>query len=124
MPPRAVSDHRRLERPILDVIRDCLRSQVPKRSHSVDLTRTDLALPSKQREGPTLLEVSLLGEKYVAGSTATNLARLSRSIALLSFLAVPADAPQPRQRLAAIFWPDSTLTFPEVEHGRRNRPEN
>lgn len=121
MPPRAVSDHRRLERPILDVIRDCLRSQVPKRSHSVDLTRTDLALPSKQREGPTLLEVSLLGEKYVAGSTATNLARLSRSIALLSFLAVPADAPQPRQRLAAIFWPDSTLTFPEVEHGRCNR---
>jgi DNA-binding SARP family transcriptional activator len=55
-----------------------------------------------------LLEVSLLGEQYVAGSTATNLARSSRSIALLSFLAVHADAPQPRQRLAAIFWPDST----------------
>ena len=77
-----------------------------------------------------MLEVSLLGEKYVAGSTATNLGRLSRSIALLSFLAVPADflavpvdAPQPRHRLAAIIWPDSTLTFPEVEHGRRNQPE-
>ena len=55
-----------------------------------------------------MLEVSLLGEQYVAGSTATNLARSSRSIALLSFLAVHADAPQPRQRLAALFWPDST----------------
>jgi DNA-binding SARP family transcriptional activator/tetratricopeptide (TPR) repeat protein len=55
-----------------------------------------------------LLEVSLLGEQYVAGSTATGLGRSSRSIALLGFLAVHADAPQPRQRLAAIFWPDST----------------
>ena len=55
-----------------------------------------------------MLEVSLLGEQYVEGSTATNLARSSRSIALLGFLAVHAEAPQPRQRLAAIFWPDST----------------
>jgi DNA-binding SARP family transcriptional activator len=54
-----------------------------------------------------LLEVSLLGEQYVEGSTATNLARSSRSIALLGF-AVHAEAPQPRQRLAAIFWPDSS----------------
>ena len=55
-----------------------------------------------------MLEVSLLGEQYVEGSTATNLARSSRSIALLGFLAVHADAPQPRQRLAVTFWPDST----------------
>jgi DNA-binding SARP family transcriptional activator len=55
-----------------------------------------------------LLEVALLGEQYVEGSPATNLARSSRSVALLGFLAVHADAPQPRQRLAAIFWPDST----------------
>jgi hypothetical protein len=40
-----------------------------------------------------MLEVSLLGEQYVAGSTATNLARSSRSIALLGFLAVHANAP-------------------------------
>ena len=65
-------------------------------------------LYSQNREGPlTLLEVSLLGEQYVEGSTATNLARSSRSIALLGFLAVHADAPQPRQRLAVTFWPDS-----------------
>jgi DNA-binding SARP family transcriptional activator/tetratricopeptide (TPR) repeat protein len=55
-----------------------------------------------------VLEVSLLGEQYVAGSPATNLPRSSRSIALLGFLALHADAPQPRQRLAATFWPDST----------------
>jgi len=55
-----------------------------------------------------LLEVALLGEQYVAGSTATNLLRSSRSIALLGFLALHADAPQPRQLLAATFWPDST----------------
>ena len=55
-----------------------------------------------------MLEVSLLGEQYVAGSPATNLGRSSRSIALLGFLAVHADAPQPRQRLAGILWPDST----------------
>jgi DNA-binding SARP family transcriptional activator len=55
-----------------------------------------------------LLEVALLGEQYIAGSSATNLARSSRSIALLGFLAIHAEAPQPRQRLAAMFWPDST----------------
>ena len=55
-----------------------------------------------------MLEVSLLGEQYVAGSPATNFPRSSRSIALLGFLALHADAPQPRQRLAAAFWPDST----------------
>jgi DNA-binding SARP family transcriptional activator/tetratricopeptide (TPR) repeat protein len=62
----------------------------------------------ERRRALTLLEVSLLGEQYVEGSTATNLARSSRSIALLGFLAVHAEAPQPRQRLAAIFWPDSS----------------
>ncbi len=67
-----------------------------------------LALRSKQRGASQLLEVTLLGEQYVAGSTATNLSRSSRSIALLGFLAVHADAPQPRQLLAATFWPDST----------------
>jgi hypothetical protein len=92
--------------PILDVIRGRFRSQVPKRSHSVDLTRMGLALPLETEGASPLLEVSLLGEQYVAGSTATN--RSSRSIALLSFLAVHADAPYPRQRLAAIIWPDST----------------
>jgi DNA-binding SARP family transcriptional activator len=68
----------------------------------------DALLYSRNGEGLALLEVSLLGEQYVAGSTATNLARSSRSIALLAFLAIHAGAPQPRQRLAASFWPDST----------------
>ena len=55
-----------------------------------------------------MLEVSLLGEQYVEGSPATNPSRSSRSVALIGFLAVHADAPQPRQLLAATFWPDST----------------
>jgi DNA-binding SARP family transcriptional activator/tetratricopeptide (TPR) repeat protein len=58
-----------------------------------------------------LLEVVLLGERYVEGSTATNLSRSSRSsrsIALLGFLALHAEVPQSRQRLAGVFWPDST----------------
>jgi hypothetical protein len=66
-----------------------------------------------------LLEVSLLGEQFVAGSTATSLGRSSRSIALLGFLAVHADAPQPRQRLASMFWPDSTEPQAERETLRR-----
>lgn len=55
-----------------------------------------------------MLEVSLLGEQLVEGRTARNLARSSRTIALIGFLAVHAEAPQPRQRLAGMFWPDST----------------
>jgi DNA-binding SARP family transcriptional activator len=62
----------------------------------------------EQGGGLTLLEVSLLGEQLVEGPTATNLVRSSRSIALLGFLAMHAEAPQPRQRLAGMFWPDST----------------
>ncbi|HLM21094.1 MAG TPA: bacterial transcriptional activator domain-containing protein, partial [Propionibacteriaceae bacterium] len=75
---------------------------------SAHITHVRLLLYPRTGKAPYVLEVSLLGEQYVAGSTATNLARSSRSIALLAFLALHADAPQPRQRLAATFWPDST----------------
>ena len=75
---------------------------------SAHITPVRLLLYSRNRERAlAVLEVSLLGEQYVEGSTGTNLARSSRSIALLGFLAVHVDAPQPRQRLAATFWPDS-----------------
>ncbi|HZC41446.1 MAG TPA: AAA family ATPase [Streptosporangiaceae bacterium] len=33
--------------------------------------------------------------------------RLSRAVALVAFLAVHAGSPQPRQRIAGLFWPDS-----------------
>jgi DNA-binding SARP family transcriptional activator len=55
-----------------------------------------------------LLEVSLLGEQHVERSGAAIDGRSSRSIALLAFLALHANVPQPRQRLAGMFWPDST----------------
>jgi predicted ATPase/DNA-binding SARP family transcriptional activator len=55
-----------------------------------------------------LLEVSLLGEQYVEGSRTPNGGHSARSVALLGFLAVHAEAPQTRQRLAGLFWPGST----------------
>ena len=55
-----------------------------------------------------MLEVSLLGEQYVSGPSAANGGRSTRSIALLAWLALHAGAPQSRQLLAGVFWPDST----------------
>jgi DNA-binding SARP family transcriptional activator/tetratricopeptide (TPR) repeat protein len=55
-----------------------------------------------------MLQVSLLGEQYADGGGAGP-GRLSpRSIMLLAFLVLHANAPQPRQLIAGVFWPDST----------------
>jgi DNA-binding SARP family transcriptional activator len=53
-----------------------------------------------------VLRVSLLGEQSIAGAGAK--ARSSRAVALVAFLAAHAGSPQPRQRIAGLFWPDST----------------
>ncbi len=53
-----------------------------------------------------MLRVSLLGEQSVTG--AGDRARSSRAVALVAFLAAHAGSPQPRQRIAGLFWPDST----------------
>ncbi|HET7243492.1 MAG TPA: AAA family ATPase, partial [Streptosporangiaceae bacterium] len=53
-----------------------------------------------------MLRVSLLGEQSIAGAGAR--ARSSRAVALVAFLAAHAGSPQPRQRIAGLFWPDST----------------
>src|SRR6266699_309012 len=56
-----------------------------------------------------MLHVSLLGEQTVAdGRTGAAPLRSSRTVALLGFLAAHAGSPQPRQRIAGLFWPDST----------------
>ena len=56
-----------------------------------------------------MLHVTLLGEQAitddVTGSVRT---RSSRTVALVAFLAVHAGSPQARQRIAGLFWPDST----------------
>jgi DNA-binding SARP family transcriptional activator len=53
-----------------------------------------------------VLRVSLLGEQSITGDGAR--ARSSRAIALVAFLAAHAGSLQPRQRIAGLFWPDST----------------
>jgi len=56
-----------------------------------------------------MLHVSLLGEQTVAdGRTGAVRLRSSRTVALLGFLAAHAGSPQTRQRIAGLFWPDST----------------
>ena len=54
-----------------------------------------------------MLHVSLLGEKTIADETGV-LTSSSRALALVAFLAAHAGAPQARQRIAGLFWPEST----------------
>ena len=55
-----------------------------------------------------MLEVSLLGEQQVTDADGAPRLRSSRTLALIAFLVVHAGSPQPRQRIAGVFWPDST----------------
>jgi DNA-binding SARP family transcriptional activator len=55
-----------------------------------------------------MLRVALLGEQAVTDDRTGSVRRPSaRAIALVAFLAGRAGAPQPRQRIAGLFWPDS-----------------
>jgi DNA-binding SARP family transcriptional activator/tetratricopeptide (TPR) repeat protein len=54
-----------------------------------------------------MLHVSLLGEKTIADETGL-LTSSSRAVALVAFLAVHAGSPQARQRIAGLFWSEST----------------
>ena len=55
-----------------------------------------------------MLRVSLLGEQAITGASSGARARSSRAVALVAFLAAHAGSAQPRQRIAGLFWPDST----------------
>jgi DNA-binding SARP family transcriptional activator/tetratricopeptide (TPR) repeat protein len=58
-----------------------------------------------------VLHVSLLGEQSITGGGGDGAGirtRSSRSVALVAFLVVHARSPQPRQRIAGLFWPEST----------------
>jgi DNA-binding SARP family transcriptional activator/tetratricopeptide (TPR) repeat protein len=55
-----------------------------------------------------MLYVSLLGEQVISDASGTVRAQSSRTVALVAFLVVHAGIPQTRQRIAALFWPDST----------------
>jgi DNA-binding SARP family transcriptional activator/tetratricopeptide (TPR) repeat protein len=56
-----------------------------------------------------VLYVSLLGEQAITdGRGGSVRARSSRAVVLIAFLAVHAGSPQARQRIAGLFWPEST----------------
>ena len=56
-----------------------------------------------------MLHVTLLGEQAITDDgTGSVRIRSSRTVALVAFLAVHAGSPQARQRIAGLFWPDST----------------
>jgi len=56
-----------------------------------------------------VLHVSLLGEQAITdGRGGTVRARSSRAVVLVAFLVVHAESPQARQRIAGLFWPEST----------------
>ncbi|MCE3553874.1 AAA family ATPase [Pseudonocardia sp. RS11V-5] len=55
-----------------------------------------------------MLQVTLLGEQVVRDTGGAVRVRSSRSLLLVAFLVVHAGSPQPRQRIAPLFWPDST----------------
>src|ERR1022692_2264603 len=54
-----------------------------------------------------MLHVTLLGEQAITDDGSVRM-RSSRTVALVAFLAVHAGSPQARQRIAGLFWPDST----------------
>ncbi len=57
----------------------------------------------------TLLHVSLLGEQAITDDRGGIVrARSARGVALVAFLAMHAGSPQARQRIAGLFWPEST----------------
>jgi DNA-binding SARP family transcriptional activator/tetratricopeptide (TPR) repeat protein len=55
-----------------------------------------------------MLHVSVLGEQAIIDDEAGVHVRSSHAVALVAFLAAHAGAPQPRPRIAGMFWPDST----------------
>ena len=55
-----------------------------------------------------MLHVSVLGEQAITDDGAGVQVHSSRAVALVAFLVAHAGAPQPRQRIAGTFWPDST----------------
>ena len=56
-----------------------------------------------------MLHVSLLGEQTITDDRGGSVrARSSRAVVLVAFLVVHAGSPQARQRIAGLFWPEST----------------
>jgi DNA-binding SARP family transcriptional activator len=54
------------------------------------------------------VQVFLLGEQVITDAAGAVRLRSARTLALVAFLVVHAGRPQSRQRIAGLFWPDST----------------
>ena len=74
----------------------------PERAnHSAEAAGGDASAP--------LMEISLLGTQQAsAAGSPLDVARSGRTFGLLAYLAVHRDAPQLRQHVAGVFWPEST----------------
>jgi DNA-binding SARP family transcriptional activator/tetratricopeptide (TPR) repeat protein len=55
-----------------------------------------------------MLHIALFGEQAIRNGTSSVRTRSSRTLELVGFLASHAETPQPRTRIAGLFWPDST----------------
>ena len=56
-----------------------------------------------------MLHVSLLGEQAITdGQGGSVPGRSVRAVVLVAYLVTHAGAPQPRSRIAGLFWPEST----------------
>jgi len=55
-----------------------------------------------------MLQLSLLGEQHIAGGGPGTRGHSARTAALVAFLVANAGSPQARQRIAGLFWPEST----------------
>ena len=55
-----------------------------------------------------MLYLSVLGEQAISDGAAGLRAHSSRTAALVAFLVIHAGSPQARQRIAGVFWPEST----------------
>src|SRR5580704_14803706 len=78
----------------------------PHRRRELGVIRPRRAVMSGGRVD--MLHVSLLGEQAITDDEAGVHVHSSHAVALVAFLAAHAGAPQPRQRIAGMFWPDST----------------
>jgi DNA-binding SARP family transcriptional activator len=54
-----------------------------------------------------VLHIRFLGEQAITAASGTIRVRSSRTVALAAFLVLHAELPQPRSRIASLFWPDS-----------------
>src|ERR1035441_6242817 len=55
-----------------------------------------------------MLQVSVLGRQVITDDGTSVRIRSSRAVALVGFLVAHSGSPQARQRIAGLFWPDST----------------